>query len=492
MKRKEIVIIFVAFLCAAFILPSGNTLSKEKNYSPSSSCKACHDQIYWGWAASMHSKSISNSNILFQKVFEFALEETDGAIREKCLTCHAPIAVELNDLKVKRDISKEGVNCDYCHTLTQKMEEDVLTLLSSPGENKYGPYQDSETDAHKSEFSEVYTKSEFCFKCHATQKNPHGLEVCSTVPEWEGSMHAVKNKQCQDCHMPVVTGVAGTGGPEREEVHLHNFYGGHDAAALNNAAKLELKIDEEESTKKLTVAISNVGAGHNLPTSSSLRTIALKLFAYDSSGKELWTNWKNEPFIEDRQALFAKVLTDNSGKRVLPLKATKVAIDSRLASEETREITYSLPADLDIAKVTANLQYKLAPDYILEELKIYDDKLRRWHTMSRAELSLMQGEKGPKSPPDATTIVRKINVYAEQWKFSPNEIKIKQGERVKLVLRTLDDTHSFRVKKLGINVKIFPGKETVVEIEGKEKGKYRIDSPGGDRAFKMKGYIIVE
>jgi hypothetical protein len=491
MTRKGFTAIFI-FFCLIFLIGSSSTaFSNEKKYSSSSSCKACHDQIYWGWAASMHSKSVSKSNILFRKAFEFALEETDGTVREQCLSCHAPIAVELGDLKLKRDISKEGINCDYCHTLIPKLEKDTFTLISSPGKTKYGPYEDCKTEAHESKYSEVYTKSEFCFKCHATQKNPHGLELCSTAPEWEGSIHAVKKKQCQDCHMPTVTGTGGKGGPEREEVSLHNFYGGHDAGALNSAAKLELKMSEEESVKRLTVTVSNIGAGHSLPTSFPLRSIALKLFAYDSNGKELWTNWKNDPFLEDRQALFAKILTDNSGKPVLPLKATKVALDSRLASEETRELPYDFPADLDIAKVTANLQYKLAPDSILEELKIYDDKLRSWHTMTRAELSLKQEERGTKDAPTAS-IVRKINVYAEQWKFTPNVIKIKQGERIKLVLRTLDDTHSFRVKKLGINVKIFPGKKTEVEIEGKEKGKYRIDSPGGDRAFKMKGYIIVE
>ncbi len=492
MKRNEFITIFVLILCTFLYLSSGKALAKEKTYSPSSSCKACHDQIYWGWAASMHSKSISKSNILFQKVFESALEETGGAVREKCLSCHAPIAVELGDLKVKRDISKEGINCDYCHTLIPKMEEDTLTLISSPGKIKYGPYKDCQTEAHESKYSEMYTKSEFCYKCHATQKNPHGLEACSTAPEWEGSIYAVKKKQCQDCHMPTFTGSSGKGGPEREEVSLHNFYGGHEAGALSRAAKIELKIGEEEPVKKLIVTVSNIGAGHSLPTSSPLRSIALKLFAYDSQGKELWTNWKNDAFLEDRQAFFARILTDNSGKRVLPLKATKVALDSRLSSEESRELTYEFPADLDIAKITANLQYKLAPDSILEELNIYDDKLRSWHTMTRAELSLKQQERSGEGPADTSSIVRKINVYAEQWKFTPDVIKIKQGERVKLILRTLDDTHSFRVKKLDINVKIFPGKATEVEIEGKEKGKYRIDSPGGDRAFKMKGYIIVE
>lgn len=494
MKEKFLNIIFVPLLLTLLIIPLGFHFSNDKNYSPSSSCKGCHDQIYWGWTASMHAKSVSKSSILFKKIFELALEETDGDVREKCLSCHAPIAVELNDLKIKKRISKEGINCDYCHTLKPTLEGDTIKLASSPGTVKYGPYQDSSTEAHQSKFSEVYTKSEICLKCHTTLKNPHGLEICSTAPEWEGSIFAVKKKQCQDCHMSTFPGRAASGGPEREEVHLHNFYGGHDAGVLSRAAKLELKMEGEASARQLLVTVSNTGAGHNLPTASPLRSIALKIFAYDSNGKVLWTNWKKDPFVEDRQGLFAKILTDDSGTPVLPFKATKVAFDSRLAPQEERVLAYTLPEDRNIVKITANLQYKLAPDSILDKLKLDDIKLRSWHTIARTELSLIEKTEGSGGEKEKTTIVRNINVYAENWKFTPSVIKIKQGERVKLILRTLDDTHGFRVKKLGINVKIFPGKPVMVEIEGKQKGKYKFDCsvPCGDRCFKMKGYIIVE
>ncbi len=494
MKEKALSVL-VVFLWLSFLaFPMSFLFAQEKNYSPSSSCKPCHDQNYWGIASSMHSKGIHKTNILFQKIFDLVIEETDGQIREKCLSCHSPIAVEINDLKLKKDISKEGINCDYCHTLKSVKEEGLVKLVSSPGDIKYGPYKDSQTEAHKCEFSEVHTKSEICLKCHASLKNPHGLEVCSTAPEWEGSIFAVKNKQCQHCHMPTFAGKAAIEGPERKEVHLHNFHGGHDAGALSRAAKMELRMEQEEAARKLIVAVSNIGAGHNLPTASPLRSIAIKIFVYDPSGKELWTNWKKDPFIEDRQALFAKILTDDNGKLVLPLNATKVAFDSRLAPQETREFSYSFPQDLNIARITANLQYKYAPDSILDKLKIDDIKLRSWHTMTRAELSLMEASGDSGKGQEIASVIRNINLYAENWKFTPSEIKIKQGERVKLTIRTLDDTHGFRVKKMGINVKIFPGKPTIVEIEGKEKGKYKFDCsvPCGDRCFKMKGYIIVE
>ncbi len=498
MKRRALpsaAILFILFIAAVFVVEGD---AGEKSYAPSTDCKKCHERQYLSWDADMHAKSVSEKNILFTKIFDLAMEETDGALREQCLSCHAPIAVELGDLKLKKDISEEGVNCDYCHTLKGVTGTDgALTLISSPGETKYGPYDDSVTEAHKCEFSDVHTKADLCFKCHSTVKNAHGVELCATEPEWRGSPYEQNNLHCQFCHMPPIPGAAAKNGPEREKIHLHNFSGGNSSEFLTQAALVDLKVEHTDSGKKLTVFVSNLNGGHYLPTASPLRMMLLKLFAYDKDGKELWTNWQDDPLKEDSQAVFAKIITDNDGNPAFAWNATKVAFDSRLKVREKRMITYDLPAELDIVKVTANLQYKLAPDALLDRLKIDDRAFRKRYTIARAEISLSETEGTDAVVVQRTTqrsAIRTINLYAESWKFTPSEIRIKQGERVKLIISTLDDTHGFRVKDLGINVKVFTGKPVEVEIEGKKKGKYKFDCPVpcGDRCFKMKGVIIVE
>ncbi|MEW5806849.1 MAG: cupredoxin domain-containing protein [Acidobacteriota bacterium] len=501
MRRKFYLPIFIALLC--FITPalSRDAVPAEKVFSGSSECRKCHDLQYWAWYASMHARSVNSKNILFTKIFDIAMEESRGTMRDKCLSCHAPIAVALNDLNLKRDISEEGITCDYCHTLKgEKREGEYFNIVSSPGDTKYGPFTDSSTEAHKSEFSEIYAKSDFCFKCHSSMKNPSGLEICSTDVEWSGSWYAQKKMTCQECHMPAVPGKAAPTGPDRENIHLHNFFGGHDTGILTKAARVDIRTEDSESGRKLIVAVTNTGTGHDLPTASPLRMIFLKLYAYDPDGKELWTNWKDDPVAEDQQAVFARILTDETGEPTFSWKATKVALDSRLKAREQKELTYMLPSELNIAKITANLQYKLAPDSLLRRLKIDESDLKTLHTIARAELSINGGEvAGPKivvKQPEKQEqqVMRTIKVYSEKFKFTPDEIKIKQGERVKLIIYTLDDTHGFRCKKLGINVKVFRDKPAEIEIEGKEKGEYPFDCshPCGDRCFKMKGVIIVE
>jgi hypothetical protein len=71
-----------------------------------------------------------------------------------------------------------------------------------------------------------------------------------------------------------------------------------------------------------------------------------------------------------------RLVTDDKGNIALPWKAVKVSSDNRLKVRENRKLTYMLPKDLPIAKITANLQYKLAPYEILDKLQIDDPALR--------------------------------------------------------------------------------------------------------------------
>ena len=52
---------------------------------------------------------------------------------------------------------------------------------------------------------------------------------------------------------------------------------------------------------------------------------------------------------------------------------------------------------------------------------------------------------------------RRIEITAKQFTFEPNEITVKKGEPVVLVLKSADVSHGLRFRDLNLNVKIDKG-----------------------------------
>ncbi len=92
------------------------------------------------------------------------------------------------------------------------------------------------------------------------------------------------------------------------------------------------------------------------------------------------------------------------------------------------------------------------------------------------------------------TEVREIRMTARKYRFDPKEIRVREGERVRLLITALDRRHGFEIKALGINSVLEKGKETVVEFVPKRAGKFRFKCSVrcGWLHFWMKGKLIVE
>ena len=77
--------------------------------------------------------------------------------------------------------------------------------------------------------------------------------------------------------------------------------------------------------------------------------------------------------------------------------------------------------------------------------------------------------------PDALDATRTIDVTVSRHAFSPERIEIQVGERVRLNVVSVDGTHGFQVKALGLNVGIPAGGRSVtVELRPKEVGTFEI------------------
>ena len=89
---------------------------------------------------------------------------------------------------------------------------------------------------------------------------------------------------------------------------------------------------------------------------------------------------------------------------------------------------------------------------------------------------------------------REIKMTAKKYEFDPGEIRVKQGERVRLLITATDRDHGIEIKELGIKVRLEEGKETPVEFTAEKPGEYEFKCSVrcGWRHGSMKGKLIVE
>lgn len=108
---------------------------------------------------------------------------------------------------------------------------------------------------------------------------------------------------------------------------------------------------------------------------------------------------------------------------------------------------------------------------------------------SAQKASLME-----KAPPGAP--VQTVEVTAQKYRFTPEEVRVKRGAVVRLVLRSLDTGHGISIPHFGIDVDIprKGGGDATVELYAREAGTYAFHCSNfcGMGHFGMKGKLIVE
>jgi len=89
---------------------------------------------------------------------------------------------------------------------------------------------------------------------------------------------------------------------------------------------------------------------------------------------------------------------------------------------------------------------------------------------------------------------RIVEITAKRFAFSPAEVNLVKGEPVTLRLRSLDVTHGFFQRSLGIDAEIEPGKVTDVTITPREAGRFLTicDHFCGSGHGNMKIVLIVQ
>jgi hypothetical protein len=372
-------------------------------------CMGCHPALYKQWNGSMHSNAFVDP--VFQALWRLGVKETNGAVEKLCAGCHTAIGTVAEEVRLgpdgvfqASDIAKKGVQCDLCHTIkaargheTPTREPQNASIIVDPGSVKRGPYKDSDSPYHETEYSELHTKSEFCANCHNVFHPSNNFPIEDTYREWKTSVYAQAGIQCQDCHMmpvekaieaaktltkPVNPGQAAVGGPQREQMHTHEFVGAnavvtellgakqHAAIAvkrLQNAASIALELPGKAEAGRLVqfkVRVRNETAGHNLPTSlTEVRQVWLDV-AVSAGGAEVYRSGAiaADGSIDPEATMFRAIAVDKDGHHTSkPWEIVRFESNTTIPPKGSATASYAfeLPADAKgPLAVKATLRYR--------------------------------------------------------------------------------------------------------------------------------------
>ena len=90
--------------------------------------------------------------------------------------------------------------------------------------------------------------------------------------------------------------------------------------------------------------------------------------------------------------------------------------------------------------------------------------------------------------------VHEIQVTLKKYEFNPGSLRVKKGEKVRLVMVAVDHDHGFRLDQFDVNQKIPKGTTTVVEFTADKAGtfQFRCSTVCGLGHRGMKGTLVVE
>ena len=383
-------------------------------------CAECHSEIFEQWKNSMH--NLSHKDPVYLRVAHFLRKGLTDANEieeaESCVKCHTPIGYMTGYISKTSDslsnipeIATHGIQCDYCHSAKSVLQSYNNGLIIEPGHGeddpgiKYGPFDDAIPDFHEAQYSELHTGSEFCGTCHDVKHVVFGTDIETTYTEWKNSPYnsddPAKAVSCQGCHMYQRPGIPATGSSprpanpgaateyseERPHIFTHYFIGGNSyvpglmangvkpqmaVERLQNAASLT--VDKEGlNRKKLSVTVSNTGAGHSIPTGiSNLRQVWLEITLQNKNESTVFhmgiPDERHE--LPENTVIFNTVFGDEKGRKVFNIaKARQILSDKRIKAKESVTRLIDLPfVPAKDSLLTVRLLYRSMPAKLLNML----------------------------------------------------------------------------------------------------------------------------
>ena len=344
-------------------------------YSSSRECAACHRTIHTYWSESEHSRAATSPTYLAALAAAVAGASDTAAARRECVWCHAPTALATGDYALEGAITREGVTCDFCHTVADvEMGRPGHPFELAPGRVKRGPLEYAKTPAHDTAYSVLHKSSALlCASCHE-YSNARGVPVLSTYGEWAAGPYPARGQTCQECHMPLVPGTTVSEGlqPTQRRVNLHRMTGGTTPSRVDTGLQLRFgTVVIGANSADVEVVVANTAVGHSAPGGLSTKSLVLAV-GVDAGAAEL---------AHRREKVYRRELKDAEGRVLatvadLFLKAASVGEDSRIRQKEARTERFTVPLPEGWKAIVARLEYRDASDPAAPKTRLVTEQRR--------------------------------------------------------------------------------------------------------------------
>ncbi len=233
-----------------------------------------------------------------------------------CAACHTPAAAVVapygTDPRAVAGVGAEGITCDFCHKIWDvRLNPDTglpypnmpgvlsLAFRRPPEGHQFfaGPFDD--VAPGEDTFVPLYTQSRYCAACHFGDF--WNVRIYNAFGEWLASPYSDPQQAteaglsgaqtCQDCHMPPGKNDHFVRFAKHGRRRAPETIFSHDMTVtpdlLRRALTLQVQAERTGEGIRVTVTVTNTGAGHHVPTDSPLRQVILLVQATDAEGHSL-------------------------------------------------------------------------------------------------------------------------------------------------------------------------------------------------------------
>ena len=308
--------------------------------TPSETCGECHQTLFREYTLGVGSDNHSANHSIPATVSSSATAHAtskftplaSGGDVEWCRSCHFAGSFTIPGKDVVGKLIPNVVNagdfsitCATCHLTPEGKVRSVHNTKNSP---------------HESIVEPAMQTSAICAHCHVDKTDTRivGKEY-QTYLEWRDDFNkpGLGTQQCQDCHMPrTLRKIAEGSDGIPVAVGRHLWTGGHSSQRLLGSLSLSI-IQRDKEKANLSFSVTNIGAGHSVPTGPNQRAVYLSVDVLDRQGvSRAQKEWQFAPnfsarpddkaFLEEDKKLsgyeaFAQTRADTQGSHESPVRA---------------------------------------------------------------------------------------------------------------------------------------------------------------------------